>query len=69
MDPHPTTRVERSFAAQDLDCDFSKFAWGSPSWRAKWIRAAVYNIIIFFIFFVFTCVDYSRYLIIIEIFE
>ena len=36
----PDTTVKRVTAASDLDCDFSKFAWGNPSWRAKWIRAA-----------------------------
>ena len=39
-DTNPATTVRRVIAARDLDCDFSKFVWGSPSWRAKWIRAA-----------------------------
>ena len=39
-DTTPATTAKRVIAASDLDCDFSKFAWGSPSWRAKWIRAA-----------------------------
>ena len=40
FDSHVTTRVERSFAERDLDCDFSKFEWGGRKWRAQWIRAA-----------------------------
>lgn len=40
MDSQPTTRVERSFAERDLDCDFSKFEWSGRKWRAQWIRAA-----------------------------
>jgi hypothetical protein len=39
-DTTPATTVKRVTAARDLDCDFSKFVWGSPAWRAKWIRAA-----------------------------
>ena len=40
FDSHATTRVERSYVERDPDCDFSKFIWQAPSWRARWIRAA-----------------------------